>query len=173
MASSNGHHAGGAAKGAELNKIEQRRLDVASMLASHYTYREIAARLGVVSSTVSEDVRAIREQWRERATADYGSVLGEEMAKLDLLEHELLPKALSGEPEGGVNLRAVDRVLAIHDRRARMLGLDSPSRVEVTMRVEQVARAIELVVIEMGMDAEMVRPILGAKLRELGAIAEN
>ena len=106
----------------------------------HYTYREMAERLGVASSTISEDVKVIRERWRDRATADYGSHLAEELAKLDLLEHELLPTALSGGPKGGVNLRAVDRVLAIRDRRARMLGLDSPSRLEVTMRVNKSRR---------------------------------
>jgi hypothetical protein len=173
MASSNGHHSGGPATGDELNRIEQRRREVAALVAAHWNYREIATRLGVASSTVSDDVKAIREQWRQRATEGYASFLAEEIAKLDLLEHELLPRALSGGPEGGVDLAAVDRVLAIRDRRARMLGLDSPSRVEVTMHLEQVAKAIQLVVVEMGLDADAVRPILGAKLRELDAISEN
>jgi hypothetical protein len=57
------------------------------------------------------------------------------------LKRSVLPKALSGGPEGGVNLRAVDRVLAIRDRRARMLGLD----------------------------ATRVQPVLGRRLRELDA----
>ena len=141
MAPNNGYHAGGRAKGDELNKIERRRREVAHLITVHYTCREMAERLGVASSTISEDVKVIRERWRDRAIADYGSHLAEELAKLDLREHELLPTALSGGPKGGVNLRAVDRVLAIRDRRARMLGLDSPSQLEVTMRVEQVAKA--------------------------------
>jgi hypothetical protein len=87
-------------------------------MMAHFTYREIAEKLGVDSSTISEDVKVIRERWRERATADYASDWAEEIARLDFLEHELLPKALHGGPEGGVNLRAVDRVLAIRDRRA-------------------------------------------------------
>ena len=41
-----------------------------------------------------------------------------------------------------------EATIAIRDRRARMLGLDSASRIEVTMRIEQVAKAIELVVVE-------------------------
>jgi hypothetical protein len=168
-ASSNMHHAGGPAKGDELNKIEQRRVQVAEMMTSHHTYREMAERLNVASSTISDDVKAIREQWRERTVSDYGAFLAEEMAKLDQLEWKVLPQALTGD----MNLRAVDRELGIRDRRARLLGLDSPSRVEVHMRVEQVAKAIELVVIEMGMDPDAVRPILGAKLRELDAISKN
>jgi hypothetical protein len=85
----------------------------------------------------------------------------------------LLSKVLSGRPDGGVDLRAVDRLLAIRDRRVRMLGLDSRSRVEVTMNAELVAKALEAVVSELGLDTERVRPLLGAKLRELGAIAEK
>jgi hypothetical protein len=54
-----------------------------------------------------------------------------------------------------------------------MLGRDSPSRVEVTWRIEQVAKAIEMVVVELGLDVERVRPLLGAKLRELDAIIED
>jgi hypothetical protein len=62
----------------------------------------MAEKLGVASSTISEDVKAIREQSRQRAAADYASLLAEETAKLDLLERELLPEALHGGPEGGV-----------------------------------------------------------------------
>jgi hypothetical protein len=94
----------------------------------------MAERLGVASSTISEDVKVIRERWRERAVADYASRLAEELAKLDLLEDELLPIALSGSPKGGVSLRTVDRVLAIRDRRARMLGLDAPSKSRLCSR---------------------------------------
>jgi hypothetical protein len=170
MAPSNGHHAGGPARGVELNKIEQRRQSVASMVASHYTYREIGDALGIASSTVSDDVKAIRERWRQRATADYASFLAEEIAKLDLLEHELLPKALSGGPKGGLNLSAVDRVLAIRDRRARMLGLDVPSKVEATLKVELLVRALEDTLVELGIDDSQVRPVLGRRLRELDAV---
>ena len=129
MASSNGHHAGGAAKGEELSNIEQRRREVASLMTAHFTYREMAEQLGVAPSTISEDVKVIRERWRERSVADYTSYLAEELATLDLLQRELLPKALHGGPNGSVNLRAVDRVLEIHGRRVRMLGLGVPPKV--------------------------------------------
>jgi transposase len=169
MASDNGHHAGGAAKGEELTKIEERRAQVAQLLTRHHTYREMAQQLGVSHSTIGEDVKVIRERWRERACTDYADLLAEEMAKLDLLEREILPKALSGGPEGGVNLRAVDRVLAIRDRRARMLGLDAPSKVEAVLKVELIVRALEATVEELGLDATQVRPVLGRRLRELDA----
>jgi hypothetical protein len=129
----NNGHAGSTQSAVEANGIEKRRTEVAPLVLAHFSYRQIAERLGVAPSTISEDVKAMREQWRQRSSADYGTFLAEETAKLDLLERELLPEALHGGPEGGLNLQAVDRLLAIRDRRARMLGLDSPSRVEVTM----------------------------------------
>jgi hypothetical protein len=162
-------HAGTAQSVEEANRIEERRTKVAHLMAAHFTYREMAEQLGVAPSTISEDVKVIRERWRERATAQYASHLAEELAKLDLLEHELLPKALSGGPGGGMNLRAVDRVLAIRDRRARMLGLDAPSKVEATLKVELLVRAVEDTLVELGLDDSQVRPVLGRRLRELDA----
>jgi hypothetical protein len=53
-----------------------------------------------------------------------------------------------------------------------MLGLGSPSRVELTVQLERVAKAIDAVLSELGVDTEGVRPLLGAKLREL-AIREK
>jgi hypothetical protein len=166
MAPSNGHHAGGPAKGQELNAIEQRRQTVAYMVASHHTYREIGDALGVASSTLSDDVKAIREQWRERAAADYASFLAEEMAKLDHLERKVLPQALRGDK----NLLAVDRALRIIDRRVRILGLDAPSKVDAVLKVEMIAKALEATVEELGLDATQVRPVLGRRLRELDAV---
>jgi hypothetical protein len=167
------HHPGNPATGEDLNAIEQRRQRVAYLVAAHWTYRQIASHLCVSVNTVALDVKAVRQAWRDRSAADHATFLDEEMAKFDLLERDLLPAALHGGPGGGMNLSAVDRLLAIRDHPARMRGLDCPSNVEVQMHVELVAKAIEDVVVELGMDPELVRPVLGAKLRELAAISEN
>jgi hypothetical protein len=50
-----------------------------------------------------------------------------------------------------------------------MLGLDVPSKVEVALRVEAIVRALEGTVVELGLDPERVRPVLGRRLRELDA----
>jgi hypothetical protein len=86
-----------------------------------------------------------------------------------MLEREVLEKALSGGPKGAVNLGPVDRVLTIHARRARMLGLDVPSKVEATLKVELIVRALEDTLAELGIDDTQVRPVLGRRLRELDA----
>jgi hypothetical protein len=139
------------------------------LMTAQFTYREMAERLRVAPSTISEDVKVIRERWRERAVEDYESYLAEELAKLDLLERELLPMALSGGRSGGVKLRAVDRVLAIVDRRIRMLGLGRGSKAEGAFKVERIVRALEDTLAELGIDDRQVRPVLGRRLRELDA----
>jgi hypothetical protein len=60
---------------------------------------EIGEALSTASSTVNDDVKPIREQWWKRATVDYASFLAKELAKLDLVEREVSPKAQSGGPK--------------------------------------------------------------------------
>ena len=113
------------------------------MMAAHVTERQMAARLGVSQSTISRDVHSIRASWRAHATRDYEKLVAEENAKLDVLEQAWFEKAT-------VELDAVDRVLRIMERRARLLGLDRPTRSASTVTVvEDVevlrARALELI----------------------------
>jgi hypothetical protein len=110
-------------------------------------------------------VKAVRQAWRDRRAADYAKCLDEEMAKLDLLEREVLPHARWGGPDGGVDMWAADRALRIMDRRARMLGLDSPSKVDATIKVELIARALEETLVELGL------PTGGGPSRSLAAAA--
>jgi hypothetical protein len=48
-----------------------------------------------------------------------------------------------------------------------MLGLDAPSKVEATLKVELIVRALEDTLSELGIDDTQVRPVLGRRLREL------
>ncbi len=115
---------------------EQRRAHIAVLLMKHWTYAEISREIGVSQGTVTNDVACIRRNWRERAGAAYDILVAEETAKLDALEREVLPKALAGNKEdGGPSLWAVDRALAIMDRRARLLGLDRPVKAQMQVNV--------------------------------------
>jgi DNA-binding CsgD family transcriptional regulator len=110
---------------AETARIAERRAEVAALLLEHRTYREMAQRLDCSAATIAEDVKAVREVWRQRASEDYGAWLAEETAKLDAIEAALLPGACAGD------FRAVDRQLALMARRARIHGLDQPEAVAV------------------------------------------
>ena len=117
---------------------EKRRAIIATLHAAHLRYDEIASQLGVSHGTVASDVQVIRKRWRERAEQTYDTFVAEETAKLDELERRVLPKALTGDGKGP-SLWAVDRVLAIHDRRCRLQGVES--KVKVSGRLEVMAES--------------------------------
>lgn len=86
------------------------------------TYAEIAERMGKSVSTVhgyvadslAEVTKDVSEQLRDV-----------EAARLDALQHAIWERAIDGD------LSAMDRVIKIVDRRARLLGLDAPQQVAV------------------------------------------
>lgn len=153
--------------------IDERRGRVATMLVAHTKYREMARRENVSVSVIANDVKMIRRQWQQDFADSYDTLVHAETAKLDMIEGRLLHRALTGGKDGGMDLWALDRLFVLMERRARMLGLDAPQRVEVQMRVELIAKAIEEVVVTLGVDPDKVRPLLGTKLREFAAITSK
>lgn len=114
-------------KQTQKDAIADRRRKVAELRLQHHTIAEIAAKLGISKATASTDLSAVRDEWAERRSASYEEWVGEELAKLDRLERTLLPAAITGE------YPAVDRIISLMDRRARMLGLDKPQLHEHTV----------------------------------------
>lgn len=111
-------------------ELATRRRKVAELRLQHWTETEIAEALGVSQPTISRDLAHIRDEWREERVRSYDDWVAEELAKLAALERTLLPEAIL---EGG---QAVDRVLSVMDRRARLLGLDKPQLHEHTIVTE-------------------------------------
>lgn len=111
-------------------ELATRRRKVAELRLQHWTESEIAEALGVSQPTISRDLAHIRDEWREERVRSYDDWVAEELAKLAALERTLLPEAIL---EGG---QAVDRVLSVMDRRARLLGLDKPQLHEHTIVTE-------------------------------------
>lgn len=110
-----------------------RRLLIAEMLLAHMPYRTIAEHVGISKSQVEREVRKIRSGWRERTAHSYESHVDEEVAKIDALERAVLPYALA--TGAGFSLDAVDRALRLMDRRARLLGLDQPTKATLTVEL--------------------------------------
>jgi hypothetical protein len=151
------------------SRIADRRRQVASLLLLHWTYEQIAHRLRVSVGTVAADVKVIRREWREAQTADYQEFVDEHLAVLRELEEKVLAEALTLSANGRVRLWAVDRVIQIRDRIAALKGLNEPAKVEVTMKVELVGRALELTLAELGVDAAEAKPIMARHLRAIEA----
>lgn len=83
-------------------------------------YREIGNQLGIGKSTAHRLVLAALAGAREQLEGDVQEAKAEEISRLDGLLTALWQKARAGE------VGAVDRVLKIAERRAKLLGLDAP-----------------------------------------------
>lgn len=78
------------------------------------TYEQIASTLGISRTQAYNDVQ---DSLREITRDDADAVLDMELRRLDRLWQVVYRDALEG------NLKAVDRAISIHDRRARLFGL--------------------------------------------------
>lgn len=122
-------------KQSKQDEIASRRAQVAALRLSQYSQAEIAARLDVSVGTVNSDLQALREEWAERRFTSYDSWVEEELATLDKMQRAFLPLALSGQTS------AADRVLAVMDRRAKLVGLDKPQQHEHRVITRDVVEA--------------------------------
>lgn len=102
--------------------VEQRRTIVADLTLNGWSGPQIAQRLGVHHSTVYDDLTAIRDQWKLNQTQPYDAWVTRELQRLDYLEEKLAPRLDRGDPQ------AIQTALRIQERRAKYLGLDSPTR---------------------------------------------
>lgn len=90
-----------------------------------YSYPEIARELGY--QTPGAAYRAVvRGLSRVYPEEEARQLLRLELARLDELLRVLWPKAVEGD------LGAIDRVLRIIERRARLMGLDAPEKITLS-----------------------------------------
>jgi DNA-binding CsgD family transcriptional regulator len=85
------------------------------------THREIASRLGIAPSTAYKRVSHALQAVNERNAAEAERLRALELLRLDALQDAIWEKALEGEAQ------SLTRVLAIMERRAKLLGLDAPT----------------------------------------------
>jgi len=106
--------------------MEHRRKQVAEMYLQRLTQRQIGERLGVDHSTVSTDLRAIREEWKAERLSNMDEALSRELAELDEMEAQLARKWLETEEPIWINQR-----LKLKEQRAKLLGLNSPEKQQI------------------------------------------
>jgi hypothetical protein len=135
---------------------EARRLEALHLRLAGWDYDTIARQLGFRhrSSAYRLVQAALAARQREAAPA----VRALELARLDALLERVWPRAMAG------HLPAVDRVLAILDRRARLLGLLAPERAVAVVDVAVVTREAHILAARYGLD-------VGELLREAERIA--
>jgi acyl carrier protein phosphodiesterase len=104
---------------------------------SGMSYRDIALELGVAHSLVYRDVQATIKQFLDEAREHHTQIMAIEAARLDDLQRVMWGQAAMGDR------RAVDTVLKIMERRAKLLGLDTPvatKAVNVTLTPDELSQ---------------------------------
>jgi hypothetical protein len=105
-------------------RTRQRERDAIRYRLAGATYADIAEKLGVSEVGAYKIVKRVLER-EAKETAERGQeIRSVEVKRLDALLVMSWKRAAQGD------LGAVDRILRIMERRARLLGLDSPERIE-------------------------------------------
>ncbi|MFH9368081.1 hypothetical protein ACH4K8_20665 [Streptomyces anulatus] len=141
----------------------QRDAEAARLRTQGWTYQRIADHVGfkqradaynavkrVLDATVreaGEDIRALELERLDRLEAAANGVLEREHVTVSngrvVVLHE------TPLPDDGPVLAAIDRLLKIQERRARLLGLDAPTKQNISISPERAA-ALEQLVEELG-----------------------
>lgn len=149
----------------------QRERDVLEMRRAGASFEEIAERVGYASR--GSAYRAFKRALARTLQAPAAEIRELEADRLDRLQMALWPKAMRGET------RAVDRVLAIMERRARLLGLDhSDGLAERQQRLQElqgmlVAKAVQAILDDLHLTPEQRDLVPTVVPRRLRAITEG
>lgn len=111
-----------------LDETLRKEQQIVALRASGATWTEVGRALGMDRSNAHKmGLRALRREHSE-AVDDLRRVEGETLNRLQ--------RAVQTEATTG-NLAAVDRLLRIMERRARLFGLDAPQRHVVTSELDE------------------------------------
>lgn len=150
----------GDAKRTKAQRLKDRER-IAHLRLFHRTQQQIAEELGVDTSTVCRELKIIEAEWKAAMLRDIDAIKAEELRKLDHYELETLTewerskqdytKKLMEDTQGGGRSgqgktrkakietgvsygdpRYMSVLLGIQDRRAKILGMDSPQKVAPT-----------------------------------------
>lgn len=107
-------------------EAQERRRKAVELRRAGASYAHIAATLDMAPSSVHKTVCKALAQLKDDI-ADQATLLqAQEADRLDHLQVKLWARAAGGD------LAAIDRVLRLMERRARLLGLDAPQRIAPT-----------------------------------------
>lgn len=144
-----------------VETADARRETVGQLRLRGWSTRRMAEYLGVSQSTIAHDLKKIRDVWKQNMALSYDQHVAEELAALADIEAQLDAAIASGKMEF---IR--DRV-KIRERKARLLGLDSPVKHEVSIvsldaldseiiRLESLLGEVDETVDDEILDAEIV-----------------
>lgn len=124
-------------------KITERQAQALELRKNGESYRAIASACKVSVYTAFNDVQAAL-----KAAAQYNEqVLGGQALTLELERLDTMLLAITPQIRQG-HLGAIDRALRIAERRAKLLGLDAPTRSNVSIDVSSMTDDELMVIVE-------------------------
>jgi len=156
----------------------ERQRDALDLRLQRYTFEAIGDKLGISKMAAKKSIDKAMQAYRDDIAAKVPELRALESATLDALQQKLMEAVLIQIPiseinaEGvrverirtEINMQAVDRVLNIMERRAKMLGLDMPTKIApTTPGGDEEYQSIA------GAARDKLRGLLQARLRGLAA----
>lgn len=118
-------------------KVQDRIKEAFKLRQAGYTQQEIADQLGIHQTVVSDYLKDSYEKLREEQAEE-----SKHYARLDMSRLDNLLKALQAGVERGES-RAISTAIKVLERRAKLLGLDAPTKQQVEINTAKSAEDIE------------------------------
>lgn len=140
----------------EAAQVARDRKKIAGLYLKGWLQVDIAQEVGIDQSTVSRDLKAIRDEWLKSTLVDFNEAEGRELAKIDAVEVEAwaaferskedreisVQESVDGDSNRQkAQIRTEGRdgdpkwleiVLKCSEQRRKILGIDAPVKSEVT-----------------------------------------
>jgi hypothetical protein len=127
---------------AEEDRIHLRQTQAIALRVKGYSFREIAKELGVSVGQAHHDVRAAMAEFDDQAAADVELERKTQSRRLEqafrtisaVLDGQVFNE--DGEIDHELRLKAIDRLVKLEERRAKLLGLDAPAKQELVGSID-------------------------------------
>ena len=124
--------------------LSERDMRIFKMRQAGTSIHEIARRFGISNSVVSKAIQRQLEKMNKEAVLAYPEVLRLELERLDNLQQAIWPMTQhrrqvmddGSEQQIEPDMKAIQQVLSIMDRRTKLLGMES-TNINVQMDVNQ------------------------------------
>ena len=124
--------------------LSERDMRIFKMRQAGTTINEIARRFGISNSVVAKAIQRQLEKMNKEAVLAYPEVLRMELERLDNLQQAIWPMTQhrrqvmddGSEQQIEPDMKAIQQVLSIMDRRTKLLGMES-TNINVQMDVNQ------------------------------------
>lgn len=149
-------------------QLSLRRTKVAELMLRGWTRIQLAEFFQVSTACIGHDIVYVRTEWVRERVANTDLFIQAELLKLDQDEHDIRRRILRLEDnQMEMVLKAYTHILRVMQRRAKMLGLDSPKKLQISVeQVKVVVQQIIAVVVDEVHDPDQ-RERIGHKILEI------